>query len=157
MINVFGDAIDRGEPLAITRRKPILSAPPALHRRTSQASVFPTGIKLVDLLTPLERGGKSGLFGGAGVGKTVLITELIHNVVGEHSGVSLFCGIGERCREAEELYRDMRSAGVLDDTILIFGQMNEPPGARFRVGTCGFNDRGIFPRSSSSGCISVDR
>ncbi len=134
MINVFGDAIDRGEPLSISRRKPILSPPPALHRRTSQASLFPTGIKLIDLLTPLERGGKSGLFGGAGVGKTVLITELIHNVVGEHSGVSLFCGIGERCREAEELYRDMKSAGVLDDTILIFGQMNEPPGARFRVG-----------------------
>jgi F-type H+/Na+-transporting ATPase subunit beta len=96
--------------------------------------VFETGIKAIDLLAPLERGGKAGLFGGAGVGKTVLITELIHNVVGRYEGVSLFCGIGERCREAEELYREMRAAGVLDDTVLVFGQMNEPPGARFRVG-----------------------
>jgi F-type H+-transporting ATPase subunit beta len=96
--------------------------------------MFETGIKLIDLLTPLERGGKSGLFGGAGVGKTVLITELIHNVVGKHAGVSLFCGIGERCREAEELYREMKDAGVLEDTVMVFGQMNEPPGARYRVG-----------------------
>ncbi|MCA9317989.1 MAG: F0F1 ATP synthase subunit beta, partial [Planctomycetes bacterium] len=95
---------------------------------------FKTGIKAIDLLAPLERGGKAGLFGGAGVGKTVLITELIHNVVGAHKGVSLFCGIGERCREAEELYREMKDAGVLDNTVMVFGQMNEPPGARFRVG-----------------------
>lgn len=134
MINVFGHAIDRGKPLEIERRRPILATPPPVHRRTSQARLFRTGIKLIDLLTPLESGGKSGLFGGAGVGKTVLITELIHNVVGDHLGVSLFCGIGERCREAEELFREMKQAGVLDDTILIFGQMNEPPGARFRVG-----------------------
>ena len=93
-----------------------------------------TGIKTIDLLAPLERGGKAGLFGGAGVGKTVLITELIHNVVGRHRGVTIFCGIGERSREAEELYRDVRDAGVLDNTVLVFGQMNEPPGARFRVG-----------------------
>jgi F-type H+-transporting ATPase subunit beta len=86
------------------------------------------------VLAPLERGGKSGLFGGAGVGKTVLIMELIHNVIGHHSGVSVFCGIGERCREGEELYREIQAAGVLDRTVLVFGQMNEPPGARFRVG-----------------------
>lgn len=134
MLNMLGQTIDRGPPLTDVRRRPVLAAPPALERRTTQPSIFYTGIKLIDLLTPLERGGKSGLFGGAGVGKTVLITELIHNVVGTHSGVSLFCGIGERCREAEELYREMKEAGVLDDTVMVFGQMNEPPGARFRVG-----------------------
>ncbi|NLB57738.1 MAG: F0F1 ATP synthase subunit beta, partial [Gammaproteobacteria bacterium] len=91
-------------------------------------------IKAIDLLTPLERGGKAGLFGGAGVGKTVLITELIHNVAGRHGGVTVFCGIGERSREAEELVRDVDDAGVRDNTVLVFGQMNEPPGARFRVG-----------------------
>jgi F-type H+-transporting ATPase subunit beta len=85
-------------------------------------------------LLPMERGGKAGLFGGAGVGKTVLIMEMIHNIVGRHQGVSLFCGIGERCREGEELYREMKAAGVLDSTVMVFGQMNEPPGARFRVG-----------------------
>jgi F0F1-type ATP synthase beta subunit len=89
---------------------------------------------VIDLLCPLERGGKAGLFGGAGVGKTVIITELIHNMVGRYQGVSLFCGIGERCREAEELHREMRDAGVLDRAVLVFGQMDEPPGARFRVG-----------------------
>ena len=89
---------------------------------------------MIDLLSPLERGGKAGMFGGAGVGKTVVITELIHNIAGHYEGVSLFCGIGERSREAEELYREMREAGVLDKSVLIFGQMNEPPGARFRVG-----------------------
>ncbi len=134
MLNMFGETIDRGKPLTGIRHRPMMTAPPALDRRTTRPSVFYTGIKLIDLLTPLERGGKSGLFGGAGVGKTVLITELIHNVVGKHSGVCLFCGIGERCREAEELYREMKTAGVLDDTVLVFGQMNEPPGARFRVG-----------------------
>ena len=134
MLNVFGETIDRGIPLVGTRQRPILASPPELSRRTIGASVFQTGIKLIDLLTPLERGGKSGLFGGAGVGKTVLITELIHNIVGEHAGVCLFCGIGERCREAEELYREMKQAGVLDETVMVFGQMNEPPGARYRVG-----------------------
>lgn len=96
--------------------------------------MFATGIKAIDVLAPLERGGKAGLFGGAGVGKTVLITELINNVVGQYAGVSLFCGIGERSREAEELYREMQDAGVRDSTVMVFGQMNEPPGARFRVG-----------------------
>ena len=86
------------------------------------------------MLVPLERGGKAGLFGGAGVGKTVLLTEMIHNMIGQQQGVSIFCGIGERCREGEELYRDMKKAGVLPDLVMIFGQMNEPPGARFRVG-----------------------
>ena len=115
-------------------RRSIHQLPPAIAHRATKFEVFETGIKAIDLLSPLERGGKAGLFGGAGVGKTVLITELIHNVVGEHAGVSLFCGIGERCREAEELYREMGAAGVRDNTVMVFGQMNEPPGARFRVG-----------------------
>jgi len=100
----------------------------------SKEEIFITGIKSIDLLIPLERGGKAGLFGGAGVGKTVVITELIHNMVGKHKGISIFCGIGERCREGEELYREMKQAGVLKDTVMVFGQMNESPGARFRVG-----------------------
>jgi F-type H+-transporting ATPase subunit beta len=99
-----------------------------------ESALFETGIKAIDLLSPIERGGKAGLFGGAGVGKTVLITEMIHNMVAEYHGVSLFCGIGERSREAEELYRDMREAGVLGNTVMVFGQMNESPGVRFRVG-----------------------
>ncbi len=134
MLNVFGNPIDRGEPLQAVQYRNTHVPAPAIAQRTKIPSVFTTGIKLIDLLAPLERGGKSGLFGGAGVGKTVLITELIHNVVGTHSGVSLFCGIGERCREAEELYREMRDTGTLENTVMVFGQMNEPPGARFRVG-----------------------
>jgi F-type H+-transporting ATPase subunit beta len=105
-----------------------------LARRVVKSEIFATGIKAIDLLCPLERGGKAGLFGGAGVGKTVLITEMIHNMVGKYEGVSLFCGIGERCREAEDLYREMQDTGVLDQTVLMFGQMNESPAVRFRVG-----------------------
>ena len=98
------------------------------------SEILETGIKAIDLLVPIERGGKAGLFGGAGVGKTVLLAELIHNMASEHAGVSLFCGIGERCREAEEFHREMHAAGVLDSTVMIFGQMNEAPGIRLRVG-----------------------
>jgi F-type H+-transporting ATPase subunit beta len=134
MFNVFGQPIDREDGPLPTRRHSIHQPSPELADRAAEAGIFETGIKAIDLLSPLERGGKAGLFGGAGVGKTVLITELIHNVVGQHEGVSLFCGIGERCREAEELYREMKQAGVLNDTIMVFGQMNEPPGARYRVG-----------------------
>lgn len=133
MFDVFGRAIDRLPPPDVTWRS-VHNAPPALARRSTQSEIFLTGIKLIDVLMPLERGGKAGLFGGAGVGKTVLLTEMIHNMVGQHEGVSIFCGIGERCREGEELYRDMKAAGVLDNMVMIFGQMNEPPGARFRVG-----------------------
>ncbi|HET9491001.1 MAG TPA: F0F1 ATP synthase subunit beta [Methylomirabilota bacterium] len=134
MLNVFGEVIDGGAPLEGVEWQSIHRPPVPLARRAIRSEIFETGIKVIDLLSPLERGGKAGLFGGAGVGKTVLITEMIHNVVGRYGGVSLFCGIGERSREAEELYRDIRSAGVLDRTVMIFGQMNEPPGVRFRVG-----------------------
>jgi F-type H+-transporting ATPase subunit beta len=134
MFNLFGDTIDGGEPIGDVSRRAILRDPVPLSRRRVDSDLFETGIKAIDLLSPIERGGKAGLFGGAGVGKTVLITEMIHNMVAEYHGVSLFCGIGERCREAEELYREMREAGVLDNTVMVFGQMNESPGVRFRVG-----------------------
>jgi len=134
VFNVFGEVIDRKPPLDGGEWRPIHATPVPLTRRAVTSELFVTGIKAIDVLAPLERGGKSGLFGGAGVGKTVLIMELIHNVIGHHSGVSVFCGIGERCREGEELFREIQAAGVLDKTVLVFGQMNEPPGSRFRVG-----------------------
>ncbi len=133
MLNVFGETIDDGPPLVGLRRRPILREPVPLSARRVEGAIFETGIKAIDLLSPLERGGKAGLFGGAGVGKTVLITEMIHNMVAEYDGVSLFCGVGERSREAEELYREMGEAGVRDNTVMVFGQMNESPGVRFRV------------------------
>jgi len=134
MFDVFGHAIDGApEPAGVTWRT-THQAPPPLSERLTQSEIFETGIKAIDVLLPLERGGKAGLFGGAGVGKTVLLTEMIHNMIGHRQGVSIFCGIGERCREGEELYRDMKAAGVLDHMVMVFGQMNEPPGSRFRVG-----------------------
>jgi F-type H+/Na+-transporting ATPase subunit beta len=132
--NVSGETIDGLDAISGGEWRPLHQPPIPLSQLVTGSEVFETGIKAIDLLAPLERGGKAGLFGGAGVGKTVLIAEMIHNVVGRHEGVSIFCGIGERSREAEEIYREMTDMGVLDDTILIFGQMNEPPGARFRVG-----------------------
>ncbi len=134
MFDVFGNAIDREAALSDVQWRSVHRAPPPLARRSTKSEIFETGIKIIDVPMPLERGGKTGLFGGAGVGKTVLLTEMIHNMVGQHEGVSIFCGIGERCREGEELHRDMKQAGVLPDMVMVFGQMNEPPGARFRVG-----------------------
>ena len=134
VFDVFGETTDRKEPVIGGEWRTIHAPPVPLMRRGTTSEIFTTGIKAIDVLAPLERGGKGGLFGGAGVGKTVLIMELIHNVIGHHRGVSVFCGIGERCREGEELYREIQAAGVLDKTVLVFGQMNEPPGSRFRVG-----------------------
>ena len=134
MFDVFGKPIDRGAALADVQWRSVHRAPPPLVQRSTQSKVFATGIKIIDVLMPLELGGKAGLFGGAGVGKTVLLTELIHNMIGIQQGVSIFCGIGERSREGEELYREMQEAGVLRNMVMIFGQMNEPPGSRFRVG-----------------------
>lgn len=134
MFDVFGKAIDRqAEPVDVHWRT-VHSPPPALVRRPTKTEIFETGIKVIDVLMPLERGGKAGLFGGAGVGKTVLLTEMIHNMVSHQKGISIFCGIGERCREGEELYSEMKAAGVLPNMVMIFAQMNEPPGSRFRVG-----------------------
>ncbi|MDP3481040.1 MAG: F0F1 ATP synthase subunit beta [Desulfoprunum sp.] len=134
MFDVFGKAIDRLPVPSELEWRSVHQAPPPLSRRSTKSEIFETGIKVIDVLMPLERGGKAGLFGGAGVGKTVLLTEMIHNMVGQHQGVSIFCGIGERCREGEELYRDMQAADVLPNMVMVFGQMNEPPGARFRIG-----------------------
>jgi F-type H+-transporting ATPase subunit beta len=134
MLNVFGEPVDQKGKLETADSRRIHQPPPDLRQRSAKQEIFATGIKAIDLLAPLERGGKAGLFGGAGVGKTVLITEMIHNMLHQHKGVGLFCGIGERNREAEELYREMQQAGVLEKTIMVCGQMNEPPGARFRVG-----------------------
>jgi F-type H+-transporting ATPase subunit beta len=134
MFDVFGRPIDRGPPLADVEWRSVHRMPPRLSARATTSEVFETGIKIIDVLAPLERGGKGGLFGGAGVGKTVLLTEMIHNMVGHAKGVSIFCGIGERCREGEELHQAMQDAGVLPKMVMIFGQMNEPPGSRFRVG-----------------------
>jgi len=134
MFDVFGNTIDRGAALSDVQWRSVHRAPPPLARRSTKSEMFETGIKVIDVLVPLERGGKAGLFGGAGVGKTVLLTEMIHNMIRHQEGVSIFCGIGERCREGEELYREMKEAGVLPNMVMIFGQMNEPPGSRFRVG-----------------------
>jgi len=134
MFDVFGNAIDRGPKISDVQWRSVHRAPPPLAQRSTKSVVFETGIKAIDVLVPLESGGKAGLFGGAGVGKTVLLTEMIHNMVGHQKGVSIFCGIGERCREGEELYSAMKDAGVLPNMVMVFGQMNELPGARFRVG-----------------------
>ncbi|MBI1358423.1 MAG: F0F1 ATP synthase subunit beta [Acidobacteria bacterium] len=134
MFDVFGNVIDREPPLTSAQWRSVHQSPPPLGRRSTKSEIFETGIKVIDVLAPLERGGKAGLFGGAGVGKTVLLTEMIHNMIGRQQGVSIFCGIGERCREGEELYRDMKEAGVLPNMVMVFGQMDEPPGSRFRVG-----------------------
>ena len=134
MLDVFGAPIDGRPAPDASLRRAIHQDPPKLGDRVLHSEILETGIKAIDLLSPIERGGKTGLFGGAGVGKTVLITELINNTVHQHDGVSLFCGIGERSREAEELYREMGEAGVRDKTVMLFGQMNEAPGVRFLVG-----------------------
>ncbi|GAB62616.1 MAG: ATP synthase subunit beta [Candidatus Jettenia sp.] len=134
IFNVFGETIDKKEELQGIEWRSINQRPVPLSQRIVTSRLFETGIKVIDVLSPLEMGGKAGLFGGAGVGKTVLIMEMINNMAKQYQGISIFCGIGERCREGEEIYREIQEVGVLDNAILIFGQMNEPPGARFRVG-----------------------
>jgi F-type H+-transporting ATPase subunit beta len=134
MFDVFGNTIDRQPAPTDVQWRSVHRDPPPLARRSTKSEIFETGIKVIDVLVPLERGGKAGLFGGAGVGKTVLLTEMIHNEISHQKGVSIFCGIGERCREGEELYRQMKEANVLPNMVMVYGQMNEPPGSRFRVG-----------------------
>ncbi len=147
--NVIGQAIDgEGPPPADVERWPIHRDPPAFRDLSPKIEIFETGLKVVDLIAPYIKGGKVGLFGGAGVGKTVLIQELIHNLAKEHGGVSVFCGVGERTREGTDLLLEMTESGVIDKVALVYGQMNEPPGARLRVGLSGltmaeyFRDQG---------------
>ena len=137
LINVTGDTIDELGKLETKQRYPIHRPSPKLEDLSTNKEILETGIKVVDLLEPYTKGGKTGLFGGAGVGKTVLIQELIHNIAKFHGGYSVFAGVGERTREGNDLWREMKESGVLDKTALVFGQMNEPPGARQRVGLTG--------------------
>ena len=137
LFNVLGEAIDGRGPVAATDRWPIHRQPPTFEEQATQAQVLETGIKVIDLIAPLARGGKVGLFGGAGVGKTVINTELIRNIASEHSGLSVFAGVGERSREGNDLWHEMAESGVLDKTCLVFGQMNEPPGVRLRIALTG--------------------
>jgi F-type H+-transporting ATPase subunit beta len=133
MYNVVGEPIDEKPAVKTKKMYPIHREAPSFEHQSQKTEVFETGIKVIDLLCPFLKGGKVGLFGGAGVGKTVIIQELIHNIAQEHGGYSMFAGVGERTREGNDLYREMEESGVLDKTALVFGQMNEPPGARARV------------------------
>jgi len=149
IFNVLGELIDEGEPLPDdVERRQIHQSAPRVEDLTPTTEMFETGIKVIDLLAPYAKGGKVGLFGGAGVGKTVLIQELINNLAKEHGGLSAFCGVGERSREGNDLWLEMKESGVIDKTMLVFGQMNEPPGARMRVALSGltmaeyFRDQG---------------
>lgn len=148
MLNVTGDPIDNAGDVKATETYPIHRPAPDFTEQSTTTEIFETGIKVIDLICPIPKGGKVGLFGGAGVGKTVLITELIRNIASEHGGYSVFAGVGERTREGNDLYYEMKESGVLDKTALVFGQMNEPPGARARVALTGlaiaeyFRDQG---------------
>jgi F-type H+/Na+-transporting ATPase subunit beta len=137
IFNLLGDTIDEGDPVKGDERWPIHRPAPSVEELTPTQEILETGIKVVDLLAPYAKGGKVGLFGGAGVGKTVLIQELIRNIGEEHEGLSAFCGVGERSREGNDLWLEMKESGVIDKTMLVFGQMNEPPGARLRVALSG--------------------
>jgi F-type H+-transporting ATPase subunit beta len=134
LINVIGEGIDGLGPIQCVKRYPIHRPSPEFDQLSTKKEMFETGIKVIDLLEPYSKGGKTGLFGGAGVGKTVIIMELIHNIAKQHGGISVFGGVGERTREGNDLWLDMKESGVLEKTSLVFGQMNEPPGARARVG-----------------------
>jgi F-type H+-transporting ATPase subunit beta len=155
MLNVTGDAID-GKPDAWKEKAPIHRTAPTFAQQNPAIEVFETGIKVIDLIAPITKGGKVGLFGGAGVGKTVLITELIHNIASEHSGISVFAGVGERTREGNDLYHEMQESGVLDKTSLVFGQMNEPPGSRLRVGLTGLTIAESFRDAGQDVLLFID-
>jgi len=144
IMDVTGNAIDYGEEIKSDQSLPIIRKAPELQDLSPKTEVFETGIKVIDLLAPYPTGGKIGLFGGAGVGKTVLIMELIRNIAMEHGGFSVFTGVGERTREGNDLWLEMKESGVLDKTTLVYGQMNEPPGARFRVGLTGLTQAEYF-------------
>jgi F-type H+-transporting ATPase subunit beta len=156
LFNLLGETIDEGDPVETEERWPIHRHAPDVEDLTPTREIFETGIKVIDLLAPYARGGKVGLFGGAGVGKTVLIQELIHNIAQEHGGLSAFCGVGERTREGNELYAEMQESGVLDKTMLVFGQMNEPPGARMRVALSGLTMAEYFREEGQDVLLFID-
>ncbi len=155
MFNVVGEAID-GKPEAKGDRAPIHADAPTLEEQSGKTELFETGIKVIDLICPIVKGGKVGLFGGAGVGKTVFIQELINNIAKFHSGRSVFAGVGERTREGNDLYYEMKESGVLEKTALVFGQMNEPPGARLRVGLTGLTIAESFRDKGSDVLLFID-
>ena len=148
LFNVLGVPLDEGPEIVTETRYPIHRLAPTFAEQSTRAEVFETGMKVIDLVAPFTKGGKTGVFGGAGVGKTVIIQELIHSIAKFHEGYSVFAGVGERSREGNDLWHEMRDSGVIDNTVLVFGQMNEPPGARLRVGLTGvtmaeyFRDQG---------------
>jgi F-type H+-transporting ATPase subunit beta len=156
IFNVLGQPIDTDEPINADERWPIHRDPPGLEALEPTTEVFETGLKVVDLIAPFIKGGKVGLFGGAGLGKTVLIQELIRNVAREHQGNSVFAGVGERTREGNDLYLEMSESGVLKDTALVFGQMNEPPGARLRVGLTGLTIAEYFRDQGADVLLFID-
>lgn len=137
LFNVFGEPLDNLGPVETKERFPIHHLPPSLEEQETTSQMLETGLKVIDLITPFTRGGKIGAYGGAGVGKTVIIMELIHNIATEHGGFSVFAGVGERSREGNDLWREMKESGVIEKTVMVFGQMNEPPGVRARIGLTG--------------------
>src|SRR5687767_145606 len=144
ILNIVGEPVDKGAPIQAKKTYPIHRPAPAFDQQSTKVEMFETGIKVVDLLEPYTKGGKTGLFGGAGVGKTVLIQELINNIAKQHGGISVFAGVGERTREGNDLYHEMKESGVLEKTALIFGQMTEPPGSRLRVALTGLTAAEYF-------------
>ena len=156
IFNVLGETIDRAGDIEVKERWPIHRQAPTATDLTPTQEMFETGIKVIDLLAPYARGGKVGLFGGAGVGKTVIIQELIHNLAQEHGGLSAFCGVGERSREGNDLWMEMKESGVIDKTMLVFGQMNEPPGARMRVALTGLTMAEYFRDEGQDVLLFID-
>jgi F-type H+-transporting ATPase subunit beta len=156
MFNVIGEPIDGKPATTFKTHAPIHREAPTLIEQSTQSEIFETGLKVIDLIAPVARGGKVGLFGGAGVGKTVLIQELIRNIAAEHDGKSVFAGVGERTREGNDLYNEMKESGVLDKAALVFGQMNEPPGARLRVGLSGLTLAEAFRDAGQDVLLFID-
>jgi F-type H+-transporting ATPase subunit beta len=156
ILNVVGEPVDKGPAIDVKRRYPIHREAPSFEEQSTRVEMFETGIKVVDLLEPYTKGGKTGLFGGAGVGKTVLIMELINNIAKQHGGISVFAGVGERTREGNDLYHEMKESGVINKTALIFGQMTEPPGSRLRVALTGLTAAEFFRDEGQDVLLFID-
>jgi F-type H+-transporting ATPase subunit beta len=156
ILNIVGEPVDKGPAIDVKKRYPIHREAPAFEEQSTKVEMFETGIKVVDLLEPYTKGGKTGLFGGAGVGKTVLIMELINNIAKQHGGISVFAGVGERTREGNDLYHEMKDSGVINKTALIFGQMTEPPGSRLRVALTGLTAAEYFRDEGQDVLLFID-